>query len=108
MNEGKAALRAQPHERVSLALTVLPRLVAALDEIVQKQDRFHALRMALTIAVSELRTEVWTGMRDNPDNTANGGRIAARLRAVNDVLDRLIVEMASDGFGGSRMGQVGG
>lgn len=104
--EGKAALRAPLSERVSLSLIVLPKLVDALDEIVKRHAEYHALRMALTIAVSELRREVYSGMKSDPGNTANNGRIAMRLRAVNDVLDRLIEAMANE-RSGQGMGAVG-
>lgn len=86
--EGKAALRSSPIERVSNALTVLPRLVDALDRCCLYQTELRDVRKELTVAMRALRTEIWAAQRVHPDLTFRGGHVQKHLAHLLELLDR--------------------
>lgn len=91
--EGRAALAAPSIERVSMALTVLPKLVTALDRVARYQVELRQVRHDLTVAVRKLREEVWAAQKLHPEVTYRSAQIHAALVKVNEILlklDRLV------------------
>lgn len=86
--EGKAALQSSPIERVSNALTVLPKLVNALDRVALYQVGLRDVRKDLTKAVRALRSEIWASQRMHPEVTYGAGRIQSHLTHLLELLDR--------------------
>lgn len=91
--EGKAALRSSPFERVSNCLTVLPKLVVALDRVSLYQTELRDVRAELTKAMRGLREEIWTAQKTEPGSTYRRAHIQkhlARMLELIDTADRLI------------------
>lgn len=86
--EGKAALRSSPIERVHNALTVLPRLVDALDRCCIYQTELRDVRKELTVAVRALRTEIWAAQRMHPEVTYGAAQIQRHMTRLLELLDR--------------------
>lgn len=86
--EGKAALTANPFERVSLALTVLPNLVSALDRVCRYQTELRDVRAELTVAMRGLRTEIWSAQRIDPSTTFRGAHIQKHFTTMLALIDR--------------------
>ena len=86
--EGKAALTSSPFERVSNALTVLPKLVGALDRVCRYQTELRDVRAELTIAMRGLRTEIWAAQRINPDDNYRGAHVQKHLTHMLELIDR--------------------
>lgn len=89
LQQGQAALSAEPHERVHAALAVLPLLVADLDRVCLYQVELRDVRAELTRLVGEFRTVVWDQMRANPDATHNGAAIQKAAREIDHLLGRI-------------------
>lgn len=89
LEQGRAALHAEPHERVHMALTVLPLLVADLDRVSLYQTELRDVRTELTQLVGDFRRLVWDQMRVNPDATHNGAAIAKAAREIDHLLGRI-------------------
>lgn len=87
--EGHAALDAPPIARVSNALTVLPRLVEALDRVALYQTELRDVRMQLTEAVKVFREAVWSAQKQHPEVTYKSAQVQKALGDVNVLLDRL-------------------
>jgi hypothetical protein len=87
--EGHAALAAPVFERVSLALAVLPKLVAALDRVALYQHEMREIRSELTLAVRKLREEVWEAQKTHPEVTYRSAKVHAALVRVNEILGKL-------------------
>lgn len=89
VSEGYAALAAPAIERVHACLTVLPRIVEALDRVSRYQTELRDVRSDLTAAVRHLREEVWKAQKVNPEATYRAAHVHAALKKVTEVLDRL-------------------
>lgn len=89
LEQGKAALRASPRDRVHEALTVLPLLVADLDRVALYQTELRDVRTELTRLVGEFRRIVWDQMRTDPDATHNGAAIQKAARDIDRLLGRI-------------------
>lgn len=76
-------------ERVHACLTVMPKLVDALDRVALYQTELRDVRLDLTTAVRNLREEVWKAQKLHPDVTYRSAQVHAALGRVNLVLDRL-------------------
>jgi hypothetical protein len=86
--EGKAALSSSPIERVSNALTVLPKLVAALDRVALYQTELRDVRRELTVEMRALRMEIWAAQRIDPSATFRGGPIQKHFNRMLELIDR--------------------
>mgnify|MGYP003503739919 FL=1 len=86
--EGKAALRSHTFERVSNALTVLPKLVNALDRVALYQVELRDVRKELTKAVRALRTAIWAAQRMHPEITYGGANVQKHMTHLLELLDR--------------------
>lgn len=87
--EGHAALAAPTFQRVSEALTVLPKLVDALDRCCVYQTELRDVRHELTAAVRSFREAVWEAQRQHPGVTFQNGRVHLELSKLNELLSRL-------------------
>jgi hypothetical protein len=89
VEQGKRALSAPAHEKVSLALEVLPLLVADLDRVSMYQIEVRDLRKELTQQVGNFRRLVWEGMKKNPESTFRGAEIQKCAQAIDHLLSRI-------------------
>lgn len=89
LEQGRAALDAEPHERVHMALTVLPLLVADLDRVAMYQAELRDVRKELTRLVGDFRRIVWDQMRTDPCATHNGAAIQKAAREIDRLLGRI-------------------
>lgn len=89
VSAGNWALAAPPLERVSAALTVLPKLVDALDRMCQRHAELRPLRLELTRAVREFREAVWDVQRRHREVTYDAAAIQKCLHKVDDLLHQL-------------------
>lgn len=87
--EGHAALDAPAVARVSNALTVLPRLVEALDRVALYQTELRDVRAQLTQAVRTFRDAVLLAQKQHPEVTYKSAQVQKALSEVNMLLDRL-------------------
>lgn len=87
--EGRSALAAPAIERVHAALTVLPKLVDALDRVALYQVELRQVRVDLTDAVKRLRDEVREAQKMHPEVTYRSAQVRKAMGDVNDILDRL-------------------
>lgn len=87
VQQGRDAIGARfAPDRVTLSLAVIPLLVNALDNIVQRQDRLLSLRLELTLAVKDLRELVYNAQSMHPEITYGNAHIRKALRRLNSVL----------------------
>jgi len=86
---GRRALAAHPFERVHEALTVLPDLVNALDDMARFHVELSGIRKELTMAVGKLREEVRIAQQKHPEVTYRSAHVQAAMRHVTAILDRL-------------------
>lgn len=86
--EGKAALSSSPFERVSNCLTVLPKLVNALDRVAMYQTELRDVRRELTIEMRALRMEIWAAQRMDPSVTFRGGPIQKHFNRMLELIDK--------------------
>jgi hypothetical protein len=74
---------------VSNALTVLPKLVAALDRCCLYQTELRDVRRDLTSAMRGLRQEIWTAQRTDPSVTFRAAHIQKHLAYMLELIDRV-------------------
>lgn len=89
LSEAHEALSAPVFERVSRALTVLPKLVNALDRVAQTRYEFLTIRSQLTRTVRAMREEVWEAQKKHPDVTFNAAKIQRTTMSISTQLDQL-------------------
>lgn len=89
VQEGRHALAAPAVERVSNALTVLPKLVDALDRVCAYQTELRDVRGELTVAVRAFREAVWKAQKAHPEVTFHSGDVHKTLMRVSTLLGRL-------------------
>ena len=89
LEQGKAALKAPARERVHMALTVLPLLVADLDRVAMYQTELRDVRADLTRLVGDFRRLVWDQMRTDPSATHGGAAIQKAAREIDHLLGRI-------------------
>ena len=89
VTEGRAALAAPTFQRASMAFDVLPKLVDTLDRLSQHTDSLKAIRLDLTIAVHQMREEVWAAQRQHPEVTYRAAHIHATMKHISNIIDRL-------------------
>jgi hypothetical protein len=87
--EGRAALAAPSIQRVHACLTVLPRLVDALDRVALYQLELREIRQSLTTKVRKLREEVWAAQKMHPEVTYRSAQVQQAIQAIGADLDRL-------------------
>jgi hypothetical protein len=94
--EGRAALAAPTIQRVHACLTVLPKLVDALDRVALYQHELRDIRAALTVKVRALREEVWKAQKMHPEVTYRSAQVHRAVQDISvelDRLDRLLYEV---------------
>jgi len=89
LEQGKAALRAAPRDRVHEALTVLPLLVADLDRVCLYQTELRDIRAELTVQVGEFRSLVRQVQRRHPDVTYRAAAVEKAARDIDHLLGRI-------------------
>lgn len=89
LSEARHALAAPPFERVSRALTVLPKLVNALDRVAQTCYEFSTVRSQLTFTVRTMREQVWEAQRMHPEVTFNAAAVHRTMLSLVAQLDAL-------------------
>lgn len=89
VSEGRAALAAPIHARVSACFEVLPKIVDALERTALYQTELRQVRKELTEAVEEFRTQVYDAQKLHPGVTFNNAHIRASLRKVTEILSKL-------------------
>lgn len=87
--EGKAALTANPVNRVAQCLKVLPVLLAQLDRVVIYQTELRDVRLELTERVRSFRNAVWEAQRQHPEVTYKAAQVQAELKKLTELMDRL-------------------
>lgn len=89
LERARAALKARPHEKVSLVLEQMPALVDRLERVQLYQTEIRDLSEKLTNTGAKLQRLIWDGMKVNPDVTFNGAGIRKLLRELEDVLAQI-------------------
>lgn len=89
LERARAALRAKPHEKVSLVLEQMPALVQRLERVQLYQTEIRDLREKLVAEVSKLQRLIWDAMRENPDQPHNGGPIRKAAAEIDRVLAKI-------------------
>lgn len=89
LERARAALKARPHEKVSLVLEQMPALVERLERVQLYQTEIRDLREQLVADVAKLQRLIWEGMRVDPDATHNGAEIRNAAREIDRVLARI-------------------
>lgn len=95
LSEAHEALAAPVFERVSRALTVLPKLVGALDRVAQTRYEFDTVRAQLTHTVRTMREQVWEAQKQHPDLTYNAAKIHRTMSSITAQLDQLALLLYS-------------
>lgn len=89
VTEGRTALAAPVFARVSATLDVFPRMLDALDRLSRSTEALHAVRVDLTIAVHQMREEVWKAQKEHPEVTYRAAHVHATARHIGEIIDRL-------------------
>lgn len=89
VEEGQAALRVRPAERVAEALVVLPRLVACLERVHLYQTEIADVRVQLVGAVDAFRQLVWDVQRMHPEVTYKGAEVKKAAQEIDRLLTRI-------------------
>ena len=89
LERARAALRAKPHEKVSLVLEQMPALVKRLERVQLYQTEIADLRRQLIDDVAKLQRLIWDAMKHNPDATFRGAQIRKAANEIERVLARI-------------------
>ncbi|PJK00833.1 hypothetical protein CO641_02355 [Lysobacteraceae bacterium NML91-0213] len=89
VEQGKAALRASPKDRVAEALVILPKLVANLDRVCLYQTEIADVRAELTSRVDAFRRLAWEVQRMHPEVTYKGAEVQKAAQEIDRLLTRI-------------------
>lgn len=89
LEQGQAALRAGPKDRVSEALVILPKLVADLDRVCLYQTEVQDVQRELAQRVGEFRRLAWDVQRMHPEVTYKGGEVQKAAQEIDRLLTRI-------------------
>lgn len=89
VEQGRAALRAGPKDRVAEALVILPKLVADLDRVCLYQTEIADVRAELTRQVDAFRQLAWNVQRMHPEVTYKGAEVQRAAKEIDRLLSRI-------------------
>lgn len=87
--EAHAALAAPPIERVSAALTVLPKLAEELDRQCLYRPELREVRHEMKTAITRFREEVRTAQKQHPEVTFRAAQVQSAFRDLERLLDKV-------------------
>lgn len=90
LEQGRAALAADPVDRVHAALTVLPLLVEDLNRLCAQDASLRELRADLLEKVTDFRVLVRQVQGEHPEVTFKSGHVQRAARELDAVLGKLL------------------
>lgn len=89
LERAREALRAPPHQKVSLVLGEFHGLIDRLERVTLYQTELNDIRHELIGRVARFQDLVRDVMRKNPDHTFDNARVVKAAREIDYLLSRI-------------------